>query len=105
MEILQDDDFLSELERLASSFGIGIVCLNPADLDSSSVLYPAKIKQTLDWETINKLCEQNPDFEKFLQNIKNAFNSKKIYKSEYDPIDPDISTYIQSKLKIKPETL
>ena len=41
VDILQDNDFLSELERLASSFGIGIICLDPADLDSSSVLYHA----------------------------------------------------------------
>jgi len=105
VDILQDDDFLSELERLASSFGIGIVCLNPTDLDSSSVLYPARIKPSLDWETINRLCEQNPDFEKFLQDVKNAFNSRKIYKSEYDPIESNISRYIQNKLKIKPENI
>jgi uncharacterized protein len=60
-EILQDDDFLAELERLAASFGIGIVLLDLADIDSSSVLYPARIRGTLDWETINKLCDQNPD--------------------------------------------
>ena len=106
-DILQDVDFLSELERLASSFGIGIVCLNPADLDSSSVLYPAKIKQTLDWETINKLCEQSPGFNKFLQDVINAFESRRVYPTEYDPVKPEseISTYIENKLKIKPETL
>jgi uncharacterized protein len=104
VEILQDDDFLSELERLASSFGIGIVRLNPADLDSSSVLYPARIRQTLDWETINKLCEQNRDFAKFLKDVKNALNSRNIYKSEFDPVKSDITTYIETKLRIKPET-
>jgi len=55
-EILQDDDFLSELERLASSFGIGIIHLDPKDIDGSSILYPARLRNTLDWETINKLC-------------------------------------------------
>ncbi len=104
VDILQDDDFLAELERLASSFGIGIIRLDPADIDSSSVLYPPKTKQTLDWETINKLCEQNPDFKKFLQDVKDDFNSKKIHKSEYDPVQKpqEINQYIEDKLKIKP---
>ena len=107
VDILQDDDFLSELERLLSLFGIGIIRLDPADLDSSSVLYPARIKQTLDWETINKLCEQNPDFAKFLKDVKNALNSRNIYKSEFDPVkaESEIRTYIEGKLKIKLDTI
>ena len=83
-EILQDDEFLAELERLASSFGIGIIHLDPADIDSSSILYPARGRDTLDWETINKLCEQNSDFEKFLQDVKIDFESKRIHRSEFD---------------------
>jgi len=100
-EILQDDDFLSELERLASSFGIGIIHLDPKDIDGSSILYPARLRNTLDWETINKLCEQNTDFEKFLQDVKIDFESKKIHKAEYDEVVKDISKYIIEKLKIE----
>lgn len=58
----QDDDFLAELERLSVSFGIGIIQLDLADVDASSVLYPARTREILDWETINKLCDQNSDF-------------------------------------------
>lgn len=96
--ILQDDDFLSELERLASSFGIGIIQLNLEDIDSSKILYPAKSKASLDWETINKLCEQNPDFNKFLEDVKIDFESKRIHKTEYDEVLQDIDTYISNKL-------
>ncbi len=97
--ILQDDDFLSELERLASSFGIGIIQLNLKDIDSSKILYPAKSKASLDWETINKLCEQNPDFNKFLEDVKIDFESKRIHKTEYDEVLQDIDTYISNKLE------
>jgi uncharacterized protein len=100
--ILQDDDFLSEIERLASSFGIGIIHLDPADIDSSTILYPARIKNFLDWETINKLCEQNTDFEKFLQDVKIDFESRRIHRSEYDQVISDIGSYIRDKLKIEP---
>lgn len=100
-DILQDDEFLAELERLASSFGIGIIHLDPSDIDSSSILYPARVREALDWETINKLCEQNSDFEKFLQDVKIDFESKRIHRSEFDEVIKDIRKYIMDKLKIE----
>ena len=86
---------------MASSFGIGIIHLDPTDIDSSTILYPARSRESLDWETINKLCEQNTDFEKFLQDVKIDFESKRIHKAEYDELVKDIAGYIRDKLKIK----
>ncbi len=100
-DVLQDDDFLSELERLAASFGIGIVLLDLEDIDSSSVLYPARVKTALDWETMNKLCEQNPDFGKFIQDVKIDFESKRIHRSEYDDIPKDIEEYLRERIGVK----
>ncbi len=94
-DIVQDDDLLAELERLTTSFGIGIIHLDFKDIDSSLVLFPAKIKTNLDWETMNKLCEQNKDFEKFIQDVKIDYDSKRIHKSEYDPILENPEDYIK----------
>jgi len=58
-KIKDDDELLNELERLSSSFGIGIIKLDIDDIDSSNVLFPARKKIELDWETINKLCDLN----------------------------------------------
>jgi uncharacterized protein len=99
--VLQDDYFLAELERLASSFGIGIIHLDPADIDGSRILYPARPRPSLDWETINKLCEQNQDFQKFLQDVKIDFEAKRVHRSEYDEVMKDIPKYIKDKLKIE----
>jgi hypothetical protein len=99
-EIKQDDDFLSELERLTLSFGIGIVQLNINDFDSSNVLFPATPKTSLDLETMNKLCSQNKDFKKFVQDVKIDFDSRRIHRSEYDKILDDPLEYIKNKIKI-----
>lgn len=101
VDIQQDDDFLAELERLASSFGIGIIQLDPADIDGSRIIYMARFRSSLDWETINKLCEQNRDFERFLQDVKIDFESKRIHRSEYDEIVIEITNYIKDKMKIE----
>lgn len=92
--IQQDDDLLSELERLSASFGIGVVVLDLDDIDSSTVLFPARPKDYLDWETMNKLCEQNRDFETFIDDVQRDYAGKKIHPSEYESIINEPEVYI-----------
>jgi len=98
--ITEDDDLLAELERLCASFGIGIISLDVTDFDSSRVLFPARSRDILDWETVNKLCEQNKDFKKFIKDVKIDFDSKRFHPDDYDPVIKDPAKYIKDKLKI-----
>ncbi|WP_018611259.1 COG2958 family protein [Segetibacter koreensis] len=84
-KISKETDFVDELTRLSTSFGIGIIILNVDDPHSSEILLPAKYRETLDWETINKLT-MNTDFKEFLTRVKIDISSKKIHKKEYDTI-------------------
>ncbi|GMW00657.1 MAG: hypothetical protein AMXMBFR84_17940 [Candidatus Hydrogenedentota bacterium] len=95
--ITKNDDLLTELGRLSSAFGIGIIELDLSDFDSSTVMFPARVRPMLDWETVNKLCEQNTDFEKFVQAVRIDFDSKKFHPSEYDTIEQDPESYITRK--------
>ncbi len=95
----EDEDLLSELERLSQSFGIGIIQLKIADIHSSEILFPTKSREKIDWDTMNKLCEENEDFKKFIQDVKIDFESKRIHKSEYDTIENDIEDYIIKRIK------
>jgi hypothetical protein len=83
--ISKDEDFISELTRLSSAFGIGIIHLNIDDPNSTEILLPAKFKENLDWETINKLA-MNKDFEEFLKRITVDITSREIRKEKYDRI-------------------
>lgn len=100
-DIAEDDDLLAELERLASSFGIGIIQLQLTDLSESRVVYPARVKSGLDWETINKLCEQNDDFQNFLHSVKIDVNARKVHRAEYDTVIKDIDVYVQKLVQGK----
>lgn len=84
-ELSEDIDFRQELSRLSTSFGIGIIKLNLADPNSTEITYPAKFRDALDWETINKLT-MNSDFKEFIKLIKTDIISKKIHLKEYDII-------------------
>lgn len=94
-DIAEDDDLLAELERLAFSFGIGIIQIQLSDLSQSRVVYPARPKESLDWETINKLCEENEDFQTFLQSVKIDVNARKVHRAEYDLVIKDIEAYVK----------
>jgi len=98
-EIKEDDDLHSELERLSGSFGIGVIQLDLEDIDASRVVFPARQRQNLDWELMNKLCEQNHDFESFIDDIIKDFKVKTIHKNQYDRVPDDPNEYIRTILK------
>jgi len=98
-EIKEDDELLNELERLSTSFGIGIIQLDLSDIYASKVLFHAMNKKELDWETMNKLSDLNKDFRKFLQDVKIDYESKRIHKSEYEQIIEDPEEYLKGVLK------
>jgi hypothetical protein len=85
-EIDNDEDFRTELERLSTSFGIGVVQIDTEEPDSTEIILPARSKETVDWETINKLANINPDFRDFLKRIKTDINSREIRQEMYDPV-------------------
>jgi len=84
--VSQDPEFMSELKRLTTSFGIGIIKLDTEEPDSTEILFPAKYRTDLDWDTVNKLAEENGDFRDFVLRIKNDLSSKEVRKEKYDPV-------------------
>jgi len=97
-EISKNEDFMNELTRLSSSFGIGVIKLDIEEPISSEIILPAKTRDNLDWETINKLT-LNKDFKEFLKRIKNDLQSNEIRKEKYDKVfDPD---ELVKRLKMK----
>jgi len=85
-EIDVNEDFQAELRRLSTSFGIGVIKINVEEPDSSEILFSAKSREDLDWDSINKLTAMNPDFKDFLNRIKIDISSKEIRKEKYDKI-------------------
>lgn len=85
-EISNEQEFIDELTRLSSSFGIGVIKLNLEDPHSSEIVLPAKYREALDWDTINKLVTMNSDFKEFISTVKIDVTSKKIHKKEYDAV-------------------
>ncbi len=72
-----NDNLLDELQRLNQSFGIGFILLNSYPYESK-ILFSAKYRE-LDVKTIDRLCEINKDFEKFIKMIDKYLNANDDY--------------------------
>ncbi|MHC1747356.1 MAG: COG2958 family protein [Cellulosilyticaceae bacterium] len=98
LEVEDDADFMAELSRLTAAFGIGIVKLDAINIEQSEILFPAKERTYLDWNTINRLAEENKDFEDFTESLVEDIKLGKV-KSSYDTVlnDEDYLEYINNK--------
>ena len=98
LNIDDDPTFKDEVKRLNNAFGIGIIKLNPENVFESEILFPSGIKQEIDWDTVNRLANENSDFSDFLKLITEDCQLKKV-KSQYDKVLKleDLTKHINDK--------
>lgn len=69
LDISDDPELMDEIRRLSNAFGIGVIRLDAEHINQSEILFSAKEKAALDWDTINRLVDSNRDFRSFLDNL------------------------------------
>lgn len=94
----EDTAFRDELRRLSNAFGIGIIKLNTENIYESEILYPAQMKQNIDWDTVNRIANENSNFSDFLKYINEDCKLSKV-KSQYDKVlsFEELTRYITEK--------
>ena len=88
LNISEDTDLIDEIRRLNNAFGIGVIRLNQEHFMQSEILFSAKERDSLDWDTVNRLVAENTDFRKFLDDLMEDITVGKV-KSTYDKIFTD----------------
>jgi hypothetical protein len=98
LKIDSDPSFKDEVRRLNNAFGIGIINLNPENIFESEILFPSRINQEIDWDTVNRLATENSDFSEFLKLITEDCKLGKV-KSQYDKVlkVEELTKYITEK--------
>lgn len=98
LEIDDDPLLRDELRRLNNSFGIGIIKLNSSEIEQSEILFPSKEKEFIDWETIDRLADENGDFKCFMSDLTEDIKVGKV-KSKYDKVygDSEYIKYLEEK--------
>ena len=73
-----NEDLDEEMARLNNAFGIGIILMQAND---SKILYSAREK-ALDYNTIEKLNNLNPDFCEFIKKLSKVMNASRDYTTD-----------------------
>jgi len=98
LHITENPELMDEMRRLNNAFGIGVIRLDAEHFMQSEILFSAKEKESLDWDTINRLVDSNPDFKKFLEDLMEDIKVGKI-KSKYDETYTEEEQMCQYTLK------
>lgn len=73
-----------ELRILSALHGIGVMILNLDDLSESEILLPAKRKTEIDWQSANRIVEQNADFQDFIEYVAIYYQTGKIVEQNWN---------------------
>lgn len=93
-----ESEFTDEMQRLNNSFGIGFIKLNVGHIEQSEILLPAKTKEKIDWETVNRLVEENNVFSDFVKHVVQDITVSNV-RGTYDTVleDDDYLNYLTQK--------
>ena len=96
-EIEEDPEFGEELRRLSQSFGIGVIRLDTAQPEDSEIVLPARTRSEVDWETVNRIAEINPDFADFVDCAGKSITINQIAAKGFDAVmaDGEMAMYVK----------
>ncbi|USP03111.1 COG2958 family protein [Bartonella taylorii] len=76
-------DTLKELRTLSSLHGIGFIRLDKENFSESQIMLPAKERNEIDWDTANRLLEENKDFFQYIKLIRQFYQTGEIRQSDW----------------------
>jgi hypothetical protein len=92
----QAPEFIDEMRRLNNAFGIGFIQLNLDDCFQSEIVLSARNNENLDWNTIDRLIEDNEDFRQFTNSIEMSLRNDELCKKEnFDALFTDLDEYVE----------
>lgn len=96
-----EEELYEELRRLNNAFGIGIIRLNPVNISQSEILFTSKERKNLDWDTIERLVDENEDFRTFIADVAvDTTDNDKRLRGDYDKCfidDEEVEQYAIKK--------
>lgn len=75
---------LPELRVLSSLHGVGIIELNIEEPTESVIVLPARERDEVDWGSVNRIFQQNSDFQDYVSLVKNADQTGQFHTKLWD---------------------
>jgi len=77
-------DIGRELRMLCAAHGIGVIQLNQNDPMESQIMIPAREREAIDWEMVNRLVSENRDFHDYIKLVKEFYQTGNPRKKDWD---------------------
>lgn len=68
-----DEDTEKEFQMLSTAHGIGLIKLDKENPPESRILIQARERPEVDWDMVNRLAKENPDFRDYLERIRTFY--------------------------------
>nr|WP_256500050.1 HrgA protein [Limimaricola litoreus] len=81
---IEGADTVRELRMLSSLHGIGVMKLDRENPSESQIFVPAKERPGVDWNTANRLVEENPDYLEFVRLVRQFYQTGDPRKRDWD---------------------
>jgi hypothetical protein len=78
------EDTMKELRILSARHGVGVMKLDFENPSESQILIPALVRSSLDWDHINRLASENPDFRNFIRNVRHFHQTGDVRAKDWD---------------------
>jgi len=73
-----------ELRMLSALHGIGVILLNPENPTESEILLPARRRPEVDWQSINRILNENSDFKNFIELVSIYYQTGRIRTQDWN---------------------
>ena len=82
--IIEGDNTIIELRRLANLHGIGVIAINKDSPTESRILVPAQERNDIDLANCNRLAEVNEDFFNFIKEVRSFYLTGEIHQDTWE---------------------
>jgi hypothetical protein len=73
-----------ELRMLSALHGIGVIILIPENPTESEILLPARRRPEVDWQSINRILNENSDFKNFIELVSIYYQTGRIRMQDWN---------------------
>lgn len=73
-----------ELRMLSALHGIGVIILIPENPTESEILLPARRRAEVDWQSINRILNENADFKNFIELVSIYYQTGRIRSQDWN---------------------
>lgn len=73
-----------ELRMLSALHGIGVILLSVNNPSESELLLPAKKRPEIDWQSVNRIVEENADFKDFIDLVSNYYQTGRVRSKDWN---------------------